>query len=88
MVSCDVVLRSSNRRLSDFGGNTRSKLRASANEKLPLPQYTPVNRLLSLWLRPAPIPASEIHRRVRLGKTVFYLTVDHLFPATGRRSSM
>ncbi len=88
MVSGNVVLRGSDRRLRISVANTRSKLRASANEKLPCRSTAPVNRLLSLWLRPAPIQHLNIHRRVRLGKAVFYLTVIISFPATGRRSSM
>ncbi len=72
MVSGNVVLRGGDCGLAISVANTRSKLRASANESYRCRSIAPVNRLLSLWLRPRPFQHLNIHRRVRLGKAVFY----------------
>ena len=82
MVSGDVVLRRRHRRFGDFGGQyaieiTRQRQREVTVAAVQFQQVT--GRLFGDIQRP--LQHLNVHGRVRLGKTVFHLTVDHLSTA-------
>ena len=82
MVSGDVVLRRRHRRFGDFGGQyaieiTRQRQREVTVAAVQFQQVA--GRPFGDIQRP--LQHLNVHGRVRLGKAVFHLTVDHLSPA-------
>ena len=82
MVSGDVVLRRRHRRFGDFGGQYAIEITCQRQREVTVAAV----QFQQVASRPfgdiqCPLQHLNVHGRVRLGKAVFHLTVDHLPPA-------